>query len=173
MRGFDDRSPTDAHWFIDERGALFARRCVRPDCPYRCVKPVVVTLLPGEQVETYWSGLFVEHVELPLQCVPSGSTLKCDRARHAQPGIFTFSAQAGTERDCLQTTGDPCAPCEPGGSGCLTFDAVIGGERMAATSQVYLDASYGVWPDDPTAEEPRPRAAVASATEAVRLIFRE
>jgi hypothetical protein len=63
------------------------------------------------------------------------------------PGRFTFVAQAGTELDCLQTTGT-CAECMAQGEGGCSTSATIGGMLLTAETTVDLDASYGVGGSD-------------------------
>lgn len=145
-------------------------------CPAVCGLPSAVTLKPGEQVETTWSGLFVEHDALPAQCVPAGSSRECERARHVQPGVYAFSAQAGLDLDCSQTGGEPCSVCIPHPSGgCVTPSALIGGERVLANTEVYLDASYGVW-GDTNAASPAPgdgNSGAAPLPDAVQIVFKD
>lgn len=138
-------------------------------CPDSCSPSLVIALKPGEEVATTWSGLFAEQATMPSECVPEGSDLECTRARHVQPGAFTFSAQAGLAMDCSQTAGEACGTCTAEiAGGCWMFNAVISGERITATTEVTLDAGYGVWADSSAASSAEANIAVPQA---VQLVF--
>jgi hypothetical protein len=114
-------------------------------CGTICAFPSSVRLLPAETFCTSWDARYQEQGELPQECVPEGSSGTCDQARRIQPGVLTFSAQAGLSTDCAQTAGGMCSPCTPNGEGgCTTPGSVIGGMLLFTSSTVMVDASFGV-----------------------------
>jgi hypothetical protein len=115
-------------------------------CPGICLFPQAVTLEPDEGTNVIWSGLRRREVRLPEQCLPMDEPVlvsTCDFAVQIEPGTFTFTAQAGTELDCLQTTGT-CGECMTRGEGGCATSATIAGTMLSAEVTVGLDASYGV-----------------------------
>jgi len=75
-------------------------------CPLACVAPSTITLAPGQGVDVPWDGRFGVPQTLPAQCMPATVTASgsCVQAQHVEPAAFTFSAQAGTQRQCLSGT---------------------------------------------------------------------
>jgi len=106
----------------------------------------VVTLAPGESVSVDWAGLFDVEADLPKACVPERSDglefgTKCDHSSAVPSGSFSFSAEAGTLRDCSQNIAGGCHECEPNPEGgCTTPYALIGGSLLTARATVELDA---------------------------------
>lgn len=92
-----------------------------------------------------WTASYLSTTELTPACRrPTASTSQCQRVVAVEPGVFTFSAQAGTKLDCLPS-GGVCAECGPDGNGgCTTIGALIAGALLSAEAKVTLDGSYGV-----------------------------
>jgi hypothetical protein len=121
-----------------------------PGCPALCAFPNAVTLQPDEGTNLLWNGLYRQETSLPQQCFPDDepvATSMCDRAVQVSPGRFTFTAQAGTQLDCLQTTG-ACGECMTRGEGGCATPATISGTLLSAEVTVNLDARYGVGDGD-------------------------
>jgi len=115
-------------------------------CPAVCLFPSAVTLQPDEGTNVLWNGLDLQQTRLSEECIPADDPVlstACDRAVQIMPGTFTFTAHAGTELDCLQTTGT-CGDCMAQGEGGCATSATIGGTILSAQTTVELDASYGV-----------------------------
>lgn len=115
-------------------------------CPAICAFPSAVTLQPDEGTNLIWNGMYRQETSLPQGCFPTDRPVAnsmCDRAVQIAPGRFTFTAQAGTELDCLQTTGS-CLECMAQGDGGCSTPATIVGTLLSAQVTVELDASYGV-----------------------------
>lgn len=113
--------------------------------PIACPVNAVLTLQPGESTSEEWGGAFLRDASLPLACRPASGASDCQRVEGVAPGVYTFSAIAGTTLDCSQLGGAPCQPCMPSaGGGCWTAAAVIAGPFLTAKTQVMLDSSYGV-----------------------------
>ncbi len=117
-----------------------------PLCPpIACPVNSTVTLQPGELTLVEWDGAFLRDASLPLACLPANAATDCPRIEGVTPGVYTFSAIAGTKLDCSQLGGAPCERCMPSSAGgCWTPAAVIAGPFLTATSEVMLDGSYGV-----------------------------
>jgi hypothetical protein len=60
-----------------------------------------------------------------------------------EQATFVFRALAGTTTDCDTT----CPDCDPVPEECYN-GPIVGGEELEATTTVFLDASYGVYPKD-------------------------
>jgi hypothetical protein len=137
-------------------------------CPAVCFTPGAVALKPGEGLSTEWRGQYLDLVKLPDQCQHADyPTPQCDRAISVQPGTFVFSAKAGTELDCSQTTGTECGECEVSGKGgCITPSALIAGSVRTAEAKVELDGSYGVGSDNGDGD-------AEGALDAVEIRFRD
>jgi hypothetical protein len=133
----------------DCRGTCQDLRTTGPvGCPAFCAYPSVLTLQPGEVFYTNWDARFTAEVTLPEQCLPSdGYGNSCVQARAINPGSYTFSSHAGLGFDCSVPGSDAtCSPCQPtGNGGCMTPGALILGERIAASTTVVLDSSYGIY----------------------------
>jgi len=109
-------------------------------CPLACAVPTTVTLAPGQTLEVPWDGRFGVPQTLPLACVPNASTSSatCIQAKKIEPALFTFTAQAGTSRQCL----DPSRTCSctPGANGtCSTPSSVIAGTIFTSEFLVKLE----------------------------------
>jgi hypothetical protein len=150
-------------------------------CPAICRFPSVVTLAPGESTIEVWSGLYNETRTLPEACVDTDlakQNLSCSQARQIQPGTFTFMAQAGTELDCMQTTGTACGTCMPDGKGgCVTAGGLISGELLAAETTVDLGPGYGVYDSAARPANPDPGSGAGAAPggmiASVNIVFRD
>lgn len=139
-------------------------------CPAICLFPSAVTLQPDEGTNVIWNGMYRQETSLPQGCFPEDqpvATSMCDRAVQIEPGRFTFSALAGTELDCLQTTGS-CVECTAQGEGGCATPATIGGTLLTAEVRVDLDASYGVGDGEPSGE-----VTGIGATLPVEIVFDE
>jgi hypothetical protein len=114
-------------------------------CPPVCLLPSAVELAPGDELSTHWAGTYIELVKLPTRCQSAEfPSPQCDRVVAVEPGVFVFSARAGTKLDCSQT-GSACMPCMPDeGSACVTRGALITGAIRHAAVEVELDAGYGL-----------------------------
>ena len=117
-----------------------------PLCPpIACPVNSTVTLQPGELTLVEWGGAFLRDASLPLACLPANAATDCQRIEGVTPGVYTFSAIAGTKLDCSQLGGAPCERCMPSSAGgCWTPAAVITGPFLTATTEVLLGGSYGV-----------------------------
>jgi hypothetical protein len=106
-------------------------------CPLACPIPTTVTLEPGQGVRVPWDGRFAVPQTLPQQCVTSGVSAPsaCVSARQIEPGLFTFSARAGTKRQCLDPSGTcSCGPSAIGG--CSTPTSLISGTIV--TTELFM-----------------------------------
>lgn len=109
-------------------------------CPLACGVPSTVTLAPGQTFDVPWDGRFGAPQTLPLECVPGASTSStaCVQAKQIEPALFTFTAQAGTARQCLDPSGT-CA-CTPGTNGtCSTPSSLIAGTIITTEFLVKLE----------------------------------
>jgi hypothetical protein len=111
-------------------------------CPTLCATPATVTLEPGQTVQVPWDGRFGADFALPQQCLlgaPSAN-LACVRAERVKANIFTFSAKAGTKRQCLDPSGScTCTPSATGG--CTSSASLIAGTII--TTQLLLKLEPG------------------------------
>jgi hypothetical protein len=125
-------------------------------CPGICIYQPVSSLQPGESGSYDWYGENLVRVTLPDSCMedPEVTTEReCLRAERVEPGMYTFAIDAGTALDCSETMGGDCGTCEPmSDGGCLTQNALVGGETVTAEATVFLDASYGVGEEAKTGE---------------------
>jgi hypothetical protein len=109
-------------------------------CPQACAAPSTIELKPGETLKVPWDGRFAQPETLPAQCAaaaaPGGGS--CVQAAKIEPSLFTFSAQAGTVRQCLAgTAGCTCTP-NPNG-GCTSPGSSIGGTIITTEYLVKLE----------------------------------
>jgi len=144
-------------------------------CPAVCLFPSSITLQPGEQRFTSWSGLYAVPAELPGGCVPFQSgdtTFACQMARRITPGTYKFSARAGTGLECSQTTADgTCMACmREGDGGCTTAGSLITGQILTAQATVELNQSYGIYGSSADAPAPGGNSG-AAANLAIELVF--
>jgi hypothetical protein len=111
-------------------------------CPSACATPATVTLEPGQAVQVPWDGRFGMDFTLPQQCLlgTPASNLACVRAKRIEANIFTFSAKAGTKRQCLEPSGNcPCTPSAMGG--CSSPGSLIAGTII--TTELVLNLEPG------------------------------
>jgi hypothetical protein len=100
----------------------------RVSCPTVCATPATVTLEPGQSIDVPWDGRFGVDFALPQQCATGApsSTLQCVQAKRIEANIYTFSARAGTRRQCLEPAGNcTCTPSAIGG--CTSPSSLIAG----------------------------------------------
>jgi hypothetical protein len=111
-------------------------------CPTVCATPATVTLEPGQTVDVPWDGRYGVDFALPQQCAvgaPAGN-LACVQAQRIEANIFTFSARAGTKRQCLDVTGScTCTPSATGG--CTSPSSLIAGTII--TTELLLKLEPG------------------------------
>lgn len=109
-------------------------------CPLACTPPATITLQPGETIKIPWDGRFGVSKALPAECAApaaQGAT-SCVQAERIEANVFTFSARAGTERQCLSgSTGCNCTPNQNGG--CTTPSSLIGGTIITTELLVQLE----------------------------------
>jgi hypothetical protein len=111
-------------------------------CPGACATPATVTLEPGQTVQVPWDGRFGVDFTLPQQCLlgTQTSNLACVRAKRVEANIFTFSAKAGTKRQCLEPSGNcTCTPSATGG--CSSPASLIAGTII--TTELLLKLEPG------------------------------
>ncbi len=114
-------------------------------CPAICAYQSALTLQPGEQHLTTYQGRYDVERKLPKECVrPDLGGESCHQAIAIAPGDFEFVADAGTSLDCSLSSG-PCGPCMPTSTGgCSTPGTLVSGKELRASTQVFLDGTYGV-----------------------------
>lgn len=97
-------------------------------CTLACPSPTTVTLAPGQSVKLPWDGRFASPQTLSPVCLRGASdgNTECVNARRIEAGAFTFSAQAGTVRRCLDTAA-PCACAQASSGGCTTPGSLVAG----------------------------------------------
>lgn len=106
-------------------------------CPQACAAPSTIELKPGETLKVPWDGRFALPKTLPAECAATGGG-NCIQAAKIEPSLFTFSAQAGTSRQCLAgASGCTCTP-NPNG-GCTAPGSSIGGTIMTTEYLVKLE----------------------------------
>lgn len=115
-------------------------------CPaLACAINSTITLAPGESTLSLWSALFSEKVELSRVCAAAAGQAECTRIASVTPGDYVFSAQAGTNLQCMAPGAGECGTCMPNpNGGCNTFGAVITEPLVQAKVEVKLDGSYGI-----------------------------
>jgi hypothetical protein len=109
-------------------------------CPTACATPSTVTLQPGQTIQIPWDGRFGVPQSLPAQCLQSGvqAPASCVQAHRVEAAAFTFSAQAGTQLECLQPGGTcTCTPNSNGG--CTSAGSTIGGTIYTSEYFVKLE----------------------------------
>jgi hypothetical protein len=109
-------------------------------CPLACATPSTITLGPGQTVDVPWDGRFAVEQALPQQCMPAASTspTSCIQAQEIDPAAFTFIAQAGTRRQCLDPSGT-CS-CAPNANGtCTTPSSLISGTIITTQLLIKLE----------------------------------
>ncbi len=109
-------------------------------CSLACAVPTTVTLAPGQTVDVPWDGRFGVPQTLPQQCTPSGSpaSLACVQAQQVGPALFTFTAQAGTNRQCLDPSGKCTCTSNADGT-CSTPSSLITGTIITTEFLVKLE----------------------------------
>jgi hypothetical protein len=137
-------------------------------CVGICLYPAAFALEPGATMSTSWSGLFDVDVELPDACVVGAQ--RCQQSKRIRPGTFTFTALAGSALRCADDQGcdDGCENVAAGV--CATNGVLTAGQTRTASATVPLDATFGVYDDEPT-----PPGAGAPSSDAVlarvKLVF--
>lgn len=125
-------------------------------CPDRCANvmsgtgecgyPIPIEsarrLLSKGTMRSSWSSTYLLQVALPVVCQPDGSSASvlCAHEVAAPPGVYTFTAQAGTSIGCRE---GECPACADDDDECLIPGAIIGNATWARAT-VNLDASYGL-----------------------------
>ena len=111
-------------------------------CPLACAVPTTVTLAPGQTIDIPWDGRFGVPQTLPQQCITSASatapTPACIQARQVEAAFFTFTAQAGTNRMCLDPSGK-CACTQNANGTCSTPSSLITGTIITTEFFVKLE----------------------------------
>jgi hypothetical protein len=112
------------------------------NCALACSSPATIALQPGETIKVPWDGRFGVPQTLPSECAApaaQGAT-SCVQAERIEANVFTFSAKAGTARECLAgTTACSCTPNQNGG--CTTPSSVISGTVI--TTELLLQLEPG------------------------------
>ena len=111
-------------------------------CPLSCATPSTVTLAPGQSVDVPWDGRYAVPQTLPQECMPSASTspTSCVQAQQVEPAAFTFTAEAGTRRQCLDASGT--CPCVASANGtCTSASSVISGTIITSELLLKLEPS--------------------------------
>lgn len=109
-------------------------------CPSACATPSTVTLEPGQTAQVPWDGRFGMDFTLPQQCLlgTPAASLACVRAKRIEANVFTFSAKAGTKRQCLEPAGNcPCTPSATGG--CSSPASLIAGTIITTELLINLE----------------------------------
>jgi hypothetical protein len=109
-------------------------------CPTVCGTPATVELAPGQQIQIPWDGRFGVDQTLPAQCLQPGAVApaSCVQAQRIEAEAFTFSAQAGTRRECLQP-GGTCTCTMNANGGCTSPGSTIGGTIYTSEYFVKLE----------------------------------
>lgn len=141
----------------DESGALLAmddRACRQPcqvvrdgggiGCPTICALPSTIALPPGGVYYTQWSGQYQVMQALPPECISPGGSQQCSQLKTIRPGVYTFSAVAGSTVDCSAGTG-MCGECVPEAGGCRLQGSVIAGGKHEASTVETLAGSFGLY----------------------------
>lgn len=147
--------PTPAFELRDAAGAYLSLPHVE-SCPDQCVRVMNGTgdcghptpiesarrLLSKATMQRPWTGTYVLTPTLPVVCQPNGATapVVCQQEVAAPPGLYTFTARAGTSIHC----GDgACPACAVDDDECFIPGAIIeASTKVEAT--VNLDGSYGL-----------------------------
>jgi hypothetical protein len=109
-------------------------------CPGLCAYPSSIALEPGGVYYTEWQTQYSVQQVLPPECVAAGQ--QCSQLKAVQPGVYTFSAVAGSAVDCSATTGE-CGPCTPESGGCRYGGSLIAGAKHEASTVEMIDAGFG------------------------------
>jgi len=109
-------------------------------CPLACATPSTVTLGPGQTIDVPWDGRFGVPQTLPLQCMPAAfaGSAGCVQAQQIEAAPFTFIAQAGTQRTCLDPSGT-CACTANANGTCTSASTVITGTIITTEYFVKLE----------------------------------
>ena len=109
-------------------------------CPLACALPTTVTLAPGQTIDIPWDGRFGVPQTVPQECIANGATAAaaCVQAQRVGPALFTFTAQAGTNRQCLDPSGT--CTCAPNTNGtCSTPSSLITGTIITTEFLIKLE----------------------------------
>jgi len=111
-------------------------------CPLACATPSTITLAPGQTVDVPWDGRYAVPQTLPQACMPSGSTgpNSCVQAQQIEAAAFTFVAEAGTRRQCLDASGTCTCAASANGT-CTSASSVISGTIITSELLVKLEPS--------------------------------
>lgn len=107
-------------------------------CPLACATPSTVELGPNQSLQIPWDGRFAVTQSLPGSCLktPQAEAATCVQASHIEPAIFTFSARAGSARQCLSGTCS-CTPNQAGG--CVSANSLISGTIYTSEFVIKLE----------------------------------
>lgn len=109
-------------------------------CPLVCESPATIQLDPGQSLQLPWDGRFGVMQTLPASCLKTAQAnpATCVQADRIVPAIFTFSARAGSSRQCLDPSGTcTCAPNQAGG--CKAASSLMGGTIYTTEYLVKLE----------------------------------
>ena len=97
-------------------------------CPLNCTTPATVTLEAGQSLEIPWDGRFAVPQTLPTACLQNVVTApaSCIQAQKVEASLFTFTARAGSTRQCLDPSGT-CNCIANAGGGCTSAASLISG----------------------------------------------
>jgi hypothetical protein len=109
-------------------------------CPLACATPSTVTLAPGQSIDVPWDGRFGVPQTLPQQCMRAATTdpASCVQAQQIEAAPFTFIAQAGTQRTCLDPSGTCTCTANSNGT-CTSASTVITGTIITTEYFVKLE----------------------------------
>lgn len=119
-------------------------------CANACAAPSTVTLAPGQTIDLPWDGLYDVDTTVPSECMHTAvpGPTACVRAQKIKNGLFTFTALAGAERQCL--TPGACSTCTPTSSGgCSTPGSLMAGTITTTNFIIALDPGESVVGADP------------------------
>jgi hypothetical protein len=109
-------------------------------CPSVCATPMTVTLAPGQTIDIPWNGQFAVPEILPQECLQpaqQGGAAACVRAQQVKPGLFTFTAKAGTQLTCSAPGTCVCSPNATGG--CMTPSSTMSGTIITTQFIIALE----------------------------------
>jgi hypothetical protein len=115
-------------------------------CPTVCAVPSTVTLAPGQTIDIPWNGMFGAPQTLPQECLRDATqgSASCVRAQQVKAGIYTFTAQAGSQLSCSQPGSCTCTPSSSGG--CTTPASTISGTITTTEFTIALEPGEKVGP---------------------------
>jgi hypothetical protein len=108
-------------------------------CPAVCPAPATVALEPGQTIDLPWDGRFGVPQTLPSQCMKDALPgVSCTQAQKVEPGVYTFLARAGDERQCLLAGGN-CSCASNANGGCTAASSLISGTIYTSEYFVALE----------------------------------